>query len=369
MGDHIGRKLDERLAQWRPIGYLVLDDGLIVQDGNATMARWLGCPHRELPGQPALALLPALIGVETHVSQLSSDDTPLVIDQVLALADDGTEQFFTLRVERLPAELSGLLLVTVVDVTEQTRQEQLLQQQRNELGLLSSRLTTANEQLAYLLKRFVPEKVAQELISSGRLPALGGETMQEATVLFADMRDFTPLAEGHTPQEVLELLNRYLGLVADTLLAHDGSLVQLVGDMVMAVFNLPESQPDHARRALRAAQDVQNRLRTETSVAGSGGMVGFGIGVSTGTVIAGYLGVQQRYRYAVVGDTTNVAFHLCTLARAGQVLVGETTLELAGVGVEVIPRGPLQLKRRKQPVLAYELVGVGLNDSLTPSTG
>jgi adenylate cyclase len=232
----------------------------------------------------------------------------------------------------------------------------MLQQQRNEVQLLSAELTAANERLSYMLKRLIPASVAQNLIQNRQLPKPGGEVLREATILFADMRDFTVYAEVYQPSDTLELLNTYLAVVAEAILRHEGSLVQLVGDMVMGVFNIPEPQSDHALRSVRAAVDIQDSLKAFNASADSRfPEVSFGVGISTGPIIAGYLGVQQRFRYAVVGDTTNVAFHLSSLAAPGRILIGEATVRAAGDAIVVREKGEMQLKRRRKLVKVYEL--------------
>jgi adenylate cyclase len=257
--------------------------------------------------------------------------------------------------------------LTVLDVTTQTYHQQRIQQQRNETQLLTAQLNNANELLAFLLKRFVPEPVAKELIASNRVPELGREIEREATVLFADMRGFTGLAENLAPDAVLDLLNDYLGVVAQAVLRHEGTLVQVVGDMVMGVFNLPALQPDHAQLAVEASLDIRRSLEQYTGQKGGGEAplpVGFGIGISTGRVVAGYLGLRQRYRYAVVGDTTNVAFYLCSQAAAGEIILCQSTVNASAngpaalrPGIVLVPRGEVWPKRRRQAVMTYALIG------------
>jgi adenylate cyclase len=171
-----------------------------------------------------------------------------------------------------------------------------------------------------------------------------------------------------TPDAILALLNEYLAVVAEAVLRHEGTLVQVVGDMVMGVFNLPAVQADHAQRAIEAGMDIQQSLRRHAQrnahdAAPTHAPVGFGIGISTGRVVAGYLGMKQRYRYAVVGDTTNVAFYLCSQAAPGQVILDESTLNaLAAAGgrfehnISFVPIGDVWPKKRSHAVKIFDLV-------------
>lgn len=353
------------------IGYLLIDRELIVLAGNDLIHCWITRDLPALVGQPTTELFPELVGAETHLHNLFQDGQVFTLRQIHRPAAEPFGVYFDLRIE--PAKnMDNLLLLTVLDVTTQTRHQQRIQQQRNEKQLLAAQLNAVTEQLAYLLKRFVPEPVAQELIASNRIPELGSEMEREATVLFADMRGFTGLAEHLPPDAVLDLLNEYLGVVAEAVLRHNGTLVQVVGDMVMGVFNLPVLQPDHAQRALEAGLDIQQSLRqhhVQRKASDSAQLpVGFGIGISTGRVVAGFLGMKQRYRYAVVGDTTNVAFYLCSQATSGQVILCESTLNaltntLADANgrlspnISFVPIGDVWPKRRSQPVRIFGLTG------------
>jgi adenylate cyclase len=337
------------------IGYLLLSPELIILKGNQNIGRWLERPLDDFIGRHVTEALPELFGVEEVLTNLTAGVTPFCLEEIYRTARDGAGEYFDLQVTRL-SEGDNRLLLTTADVTRKARQEFLLQQQRNEVQLLSAELTAANERLSYILKRLVPAPVAQSLIQNRRLPKPGGEVLREATILFADMRDFTVYAEVYQPSDTLEFLNTYLAVVAEAILRHEGSLIQLVGDMVMGVFNIPEPQSDHAMRAIRAAIDIQDSLKAFNASADSRFPdVSFGVGIGTGPIIAGYLGVQQRFRYAVVGDTTNVAFHLSSLAAPGRILLGEMTVRAAGDAIVVREKGEMQLKRRRKLVKVYEL--------------
>lgn len=337
------------------IGYLLLTPDLIISQANHNVYRWLILPIDEIVGREVIEFLPELVGVEDVLKDLKVNMAPFRLEEIFRPSIDGEGQYFDLQVTRL-GEGDSRLLLTTVDVTRKARQELFLQQQRNEVQLLSAELTAANERLSFILNRLIPAPVAQKIIRERQLPQPGGETLRDATVLFADMRDFTVFAEAYQPSDTLDFLNTYLAVVADAILRNDGSLVQLVGDMVMGVFNVPDLQPDHPLKAVQAAVDIQESLRNFNNTADSRfPIVEFGVGISTGPIIAGYLGVQQRFRYAVVGDTTNVAFHLSSLAAPGRILLSETTVQAVGDVLNATVKGDIQLKRRRKMVKVYEL--------------
>ncbi len=181
--------------------------------------------------------------------------------------------------------------------------------------------------------RFVPEAVVDEVLSSAGDDLRLGSSRSECTVLFSDLRGFTTFCESHGPDEVIEVLNRYLGEMSDAIMGHGGTLVSYMGDGIMAVFGAPIEQSDHADRAVIAAQEMLGpRLgRFNAWVRGSGLGEGFamGVGLNTGPVMAGQVGSERRVEYTAVGDVVNTASRIegMTKEAAFQLLVSESTHE------------------------------------------
>lgn len=341
-------------------GYLLLDAVLCITMHNSSVLRYLLSPPPTIIGLPATELPPELVGAEAYLHQIAAgEEAAFIVSQVFRPeVEEHCACYFDLRVEPININ-EAVLFVTIEDVTRQTVQEQKLQQQRNELALLSARLSETNEQLAYLIQKFVPESVAKKLIASRKLPEPGGESYREATLLFADMRNFTAVAENVAPTELMDLLNSYFNIMAEEIVAHDGSLIQIVGDMLMVSFNIPEEQTDHALRGTKTALALQKKINCflQENQGSTLAPVRFGIGVHTGFVAVGYLGVRERFRYALVGDATNVAFHLCAYAAADQIIVSQALLDQLEVETAVSFLGYVKLKRRRQTIPIYELTG------------
>ena len=182
--------------------------------------------------------------------------------------------------------------------------------------------------------RFVPDAVVDQVLTRATEegdPRLGGERM-DATVLFSDLRGFTTFAEARDPEQVIDVLNRYLTAMSDSILDHGGTLVAYMGDGIMAVFGAPVASPDHADRALAAARDMLGRLdRFNAWIRERGLGDGFkmGIGLHSGPVMSGNVGSARRLEYAAIGDTTNTAARLegMTKGTPYQLFVGEPTRE------------------------------------------
>ncbi|MEZ4514945.1 MAG: adenylate/guanylate cyclase domain-containing protein [Chloroflexota bacterium] len=348
------------MSKYLRVGYLLVDASLTILLANDLIPAFFQEESDSLNGRLLTDLLPELVGVEPVLQEISQGIRPsFILRQVQRNTNGDVPFYFDMIVEPVAHDEASLLVV-VTDVTTITQQAQRLQQQRNELGMLTARLTAAREQLAYVIRRFVPTAVAQEIIEQQQLPLPGKTQGCEATIVFADMRNFTEMAEALTPEQTLDILNHYLTVVIEALQQYDGSIVQIVGDMVMASFNVPLAQPDHASRAVAAAQGVVASLRQFATQPQGAALpaVGFGLGICSGMVTAGYLGAAQRYRYAVVGDATNVAFHLCSRAASGQILVADSTARLLGDTTGLRALGQVTLKRRREQIAFYEVCTV-----------
>ena len=165
------------------------------------------------------------------------------------------------------------------------------------------------DQQKALVRRFATSEVAQDLQESGF--ALGGKRVQ-ATVMFADIRNFTSMVETQPPEETIELLNTYYTLMFDAISGHGGVVNQMIGDGLMAIFGAPLPLAEPGLAAVRAALDMIEMielLNRERAPAGKAPLA-IGIGVASGEVIAGYTGTQQRATYTCIGDTVNLAARL-----------------------------------------------------------
>jgi adenylate cyclase len=167
------------------------------------------------------------------------------------------------------------------------------------------------EQVRRLFTRFLPEGVVDEVLAKTEGELRIEPELLTGTVLFGDLRGFTSFAEGRPVDEVIAALNHYLGLMTDTILDHRGTLVDFMGDGIMAAFGAPIASDDHADRALAAAREmvVYQLAAFNARLRDTGHEVAFrmGIGINSGPVVSGSVGSSRRLEYAVIGDTTNTA--------------------------------------------------------------
>ena len=207
------------------------------------------------------------------------------------------------------------------------------------------------DQQRKLLHTFATPEVADELMKTGF--ALGGKYV-DATAMFADIRSFTTIAESQDPADTIELLNNYFALMFDAIAAHGGTLNQMVGDGLMAVFGAPMPHQDHRERAVRAALEMIENLSAFNmqQAALNKVQVKIGIGIASGAMIAGYTGTQHRATYTCVGDTVNLAARIeAHTKEAGcPVLVDENTRNGLPETISVDSLGAVLFKGKQQPV-------------------
>lgn len=273
----------------------------------------------EMPELDGFAVLEAMKG------DLALRDTPVIVtssleglDHVVRCIELGAEDY-------LPKPVNPVLL-----------------RARLAASLEKKRLRDRQKEL---LRRFATPEVAADLEQSGF--ALGGRRVH-ATVMFADIRDFTPLAEAQPPEETIELLNNWYALMFDAISGQGGIVTLMVGDGLMAVFGAPLPVDGHAERAVRAAQEMIELValfNRERAAAGKAA-IRIGVGIASGEMVAGYTGTKARATYTCIGDTVNlgarIEAHTKTAGRA--ILIDGTTRAALGDRFAVEPLGAVPFK-------------------------
>jgi class 3 adenylate cyclase/DNA-binding NarL/FixJ family response regulator len=223
------------------------------------------------------------------------------------------------------------------------------------LRLLHKAIVDREEQ-GETLSRLLPGGLAEKLRRDGR--HIGETERVEVTVLMSDIRAYSTIAEHADPSQLAGQLNVHRAAMNDAILGENGTVMQFVGDAVMAVFGAPFAQEDHADRAVAAAlamhakQSVIN-IRWETEGLPA---FGLGLGLSTGDAAAALLGSEERLEYTLVGDTVNLSQRLQQLADAGETVMSEGTLTALHASATTTALPPQLVKGRDTPVVAYKLI-------------
>jgi len=228
----------------------------------------------------------------------------------------------------------------------------------DELGRLAGQFNTMAGKLAdreFLREtfgRFVPSAVANVIIRDRAIlrPQVG-----EATIVFSDIEGFTSLSEQLEPVQILTLLNQYFALAGDAIDRYGGVITQFQGDAILAVFNLPVTNPDHAANAVRAALLLQRA--TANMDAAAGGTLRTRVGINTGTIVGGTVGGAHRLGYTVHGDDVNLAARLEELNKdyGTYLLVSGRTMTLARDSFSFRSLGQAPIRGRRHGVSVYTL--------------
>ncbi len=235
--------------------------------------------------------------------------------------------------------LAGIFFVAEEQVTRETA------------GSPSDPAAAKDAHLRQALRRYVGSAVAEQIADHPSFIGVGG-VRQVVSVLHADVRGYTTLAEAMEPEAVSHLLLRYHGAAVAALGTEGATIDRYIGDAILALWNAPAPQEDHARLAVKGA------LAFRRATQATGRDLEYGIGLHTGVAVVGNLGSEQYLHYTAIGDTVNVAARLQSAAPAGGIVCSAALLKAAGEGVRATPLGPLTVKGRKNPIEAYAIEGI-----------
>jgi adenylate cyclase len=226
--------------------------------------------------------------------------------------------------------------------------------------LLKARISASLEkkrlrdQQKELVRRFATREVAEDLQQSGF--TLGGKRVS-GTVMFSDIRSFTPLVESQQPEETIELLNTYYTLMFDAISGHGGIVSEIAGDGLMSVFGAPLPLLDHADAAVQAALEMIEMIELfNVEQAGAGKKpIRIGIGIASGEMVAGYTGTNERATYTCIGDTVNLASRLEQHTKVAEraILIDAATRAALRAPAAVEPLGPVAIRGKAQPVEVF----------------
>ncbi|MFT9847145.1 CHASE2 domain-containing protein [Aneurinibacillus sp. REN35] len=208
--------------------------------------------------------------------------------------------------------------------------------------------------------RYVAPQVVSQILENGEEGLRLGGTRRELTVLFVDIRGFTPLSEQAEPEEIVEILNEYLDLTATCIFRYGGTLDKFIGDATMAIFNAPLLLEDHQMRAVQAAWAMkEGAVALEKKLMERfGRSVTFGIGIHTGPAVFGNIGSKTRMDYTAIGDTVNTTARLESNAKPGQIIISEAVYESVKEQIMAAPLGEIKVKGKEQGIRIYELEGL-----------
>ncbi|MGD0853726.1 MAG: adenylate/guanylate cyclase domain-containing protein [Acidimicrobiales bacterium] len=224
------------------------------------------------------------------------------------------------------------------------------------------------EEQGETLSRLLPGGIAEKLRNEGR--RIGETERLNVTVIMSDIRSYSTIAEHADPSELAGQLNTHRAAMNRAIIGEGGTVMQFVGDAVMAVFGAPVPSDDHADRAVVAAASMhalQNEINDRWANEGLPAF-GLGIGLSTGEVAAALLGSDERLEYTLVGDTVNLTQRLQQLASAGETVISGPTKSALVLDIDTVELDAQLVKGRDTPVVAYKILAVNRDENQSLST-
>lgn len=256
-----------------------------------------------------------------------------------------------------PEELKSTVRDVLSRMDLEEENEELLEEVQDQVTKLSASIEK-EVRIRKVFERYVPEKVVSEVLERADEHLFTGEN-RSVTILSLDIRSFTPFSEKHTPEEVVEVLNKLFSEISKIVIAKGGVVDKFIGDGVLAVFGAPASLDDHALCAVSAALEIQKSLAkfNDWLKDRMGETIAIGIGINSGEVISGNVGSKEKMEYTVIGGPVNMAFHIqdCTKEKPNSILIGKDTYDMISDKVKATSVGKKLLKGRSEEMELFEV--------------
>ncbi len=208
-------------------------------------------------------------------------------------------------------------------------------------------------------QRLLSPNLVEQLVA-GKIHLEKGGELREVTILISDIRGFTSMSEKKEPAEIVEMLNEYFEVMVEVLFKAQGTLDKYVGDEIMALFGAPVDMPDAPFHAVRCAVDMMKALKefNRTRLAEGQEEIKIGIGINTGRVVTGAIGSSRTLQYTAIGDAVNTASRLCSVAKAGEIILSENTMNRVRHLIDATALQPVKVKGKEQELRIYNVHSV-----------
>lgn len=207
--------------------------------------------------------------------------------------------------------------------------------------------------------RYLSNEIVATLLESPEGLKLGGER-KKITILTSDLRGFTATSERLQPEEVVKIINFYLGYMADVITKYNGTIDEFMGDGILVLFGAPIARKDDAKRAIACAIEMQLAMTKVNEQMQQWGLppLEMGIGINTGEVVVGNIGSEKRSKYGVVGNQVNLTYRIESYTIGGQILISETALASAKANLKILGQRQVSPKGVKEAITIYEIGGI-----------
>jgi len=336
-------------------------------DNAITADQWGTWISANAPLKDSSGALSGAVNADVSSAELAATLRPLWISALGSMALATTlalfgAVFLSQRVSRPVGELVSAVK-RVGDGDFQTEVSLTGSDEFGRLGQAVNMMAAAlreRETVKTAFARYVSQQVLQSILVDGKLPTVHGDR-RRITVLFCDIRGFTTMSETMQPEVVVQVLNQYFEKVVEIVFRHQGMLDKFMGDGIMVVFGAPNEDPDQEEHALRTALEIREALRALSSWLNERGLpsISVGIGIHSGIAVVGNIGASERMEYTAIGDTVNLASRLESATRdlKFDILISEQTVNALRGSYVMEKVGPIHVKGRTEPVVAYTVGG------------
>lgn len=318
--NHIMRDMSEGVMT---IGF----DG-IISDINPAAEGILERSAKELVGRPCAACffdIPENDGFTQMILDAIYDRSS-AHERVVDFHTGKSIKQLRIKTSFLKNEESAIGIICVLEDVSELEELRDALKAMERIRAMNTQLELRNRLLSETFGRFLSDEIVKELLESPDGLMLGGKK-RELTVMMSDLRGFTAISERMEPQKLLDMLNHYLGQMTEVIQKNAGTIVEFIGDGIMAIFGAPAESSIHAEQAVAAAVEMQMKMEQINEWNVSRGYPGLqmGIGIHTGEMIVGNIGSEKRTKYGVVGSNMNLAGRIESYTVGGQILISPQT--------------------------------------------
>ena len=251
------------------------------------------------------------------------------------------------------------VIAVLSDISELTELRDAVQAMQR-IQQLNSQLELRNKLLSETFGRFLSDEIVRQLLDTPDGLLLGGKK-RTLTIMMSDLRGFTAMSEHMEPQSLIAMLNHYLGAMTEVIQQYNGTIIEFIGDGILAIFGAPVASDHHASDAVAAAVAMQMQMEVINTWNTDRGypILEMGIGINTGEVIVGNIGSEKRTKYGVVGSHVNLCGRIESYTIGGQILISPLTRSMVQCDLEVAQEMEVYPKGVKGALTLSRITGIG----------
>ena len=261
--------------------------------------------------------------------------------------------------DRAPLKLKPEQLKILRELAALVEEQLSFRQANTLLRKIKKQLELRNDFIRKVFSFYMSDDVVSSILDSHAQQKLGGKECK-VTILFSDLRNFTPLSDSLPAEQLVNILNSYFTKMVHIIEKHKGTIYSFIGDAIMVIFGAPYSTQDDALRAVACAVEMQltlKKVNTQNKKKGLPQLL-MGVGINTGTAVVGNVGSKKRMQYSAIGSSVNLSSRIQDFSLGGQVLISEATYMETSKDLEISGHLRVKTKGFDYPIHIYDVVGV-----------